>query len=161
MFLVWGHINTTMELPSFSSIPYATGSLQVWRSHILTRQGRDDLLVIRNKSHFLVVFSFYSKLPSGQISQWRLYILNLEKEKQIVQVNFILGLTCSPNFYLHTNIQLRLNYDMALWSFYISWIMSQFSVFMVSWSWKYCSSFQRSDPNAQWVIENTKCFFSC
>lgn len=68
-FLLRDHINTTTELPSFSSVSYATATLQVWRSHILTREGRDDLLEIKNKYRFLVEFGFYSKLASGLIIQ--------------------------------------------------------------------------------------------
>ena len=51
-FLLRDHINTTTELPSFSSVSYATATLQVWRSHILTREGRDDLLEIKKQVPF-------------------------------------------------------------------------------------------------------------
>lgn len=62
------HIETKAALPSFRLVHAPTVSLQIQRSHILSREGT-DLLEVKNKYHFLMELGFYSKPTSGLIWQ--------------------------------------------------------------------------------------------
>lgn len=55
-------IKTKTELPSFRPV-----SLQIQKSHILSREST-DLLKVKNKYHFLMELGFYPKLTSRLIA---------------------------------------------------------------------------------------------